>query len=464
MTFTAMQNSTKEEVGAKTEGLKSYYKAGNTRKITERLSLLKKLKDTILSKEEEITEALYKDLRKSSQETLITEIGLVIKEINHHIKHLKKWSKTRRVKTPLYLLPSSSFLKHEPMGVVLVIAPWNYPFQLLMNPLVGAISAGNSVMLKPSEFCIHTNAVMDSIVKEVFNPGHVSMVHGGKETNQALLAEKFDMIFFTGSPRLGKIVMKAAAENLTPVVLELGGKSPCIVDESANIDLAAKRIAWGKTVNLGQTCIAPDYLLVHASIKEELQKKIVYHWKELFGKEAQESPFLSRMITHDAFDRVTGYLSQGNIIYGGKTDREDKYISPTLMDQIDISAPIMEDEIFGPILPILTFEKLEEAIELINAKEKPLAYYYFGDSKLAKDLLDKNTSGGACINDTLIHISNHGLPFGGVGNSGLGKYHGKSSFESFSHSRAIMKSPTWVDLPFRYPPFKHFSWVKKLLT
>lgn len=464
MTFTAMQNSTKEEVGAKTEGLKSYYKAGNTRKITERLSLLKKLKDTILSKEEEITDALYKDLRKSSQETLITEIGLVIKEINHHIKHLKKWSKTRRVKTPLYLLPSSSFLKHEPMGVVLIIAPWNYPFQLLMNPLVGAISAGNSVILKPSEFCIHTNAVMDSIIKEVFNPGHVSMVQGGKETNQALLAEKFDMIFFTGSPRLGKIVMKAAAENLTPVVLELGGKSPCIVDESANIDLAAKRIAWGKTVNLGQTCIAPDYLLVHASIKEELQKKIVYHWEVLFGKEAQESPFLSRMITHDAFDRVTGYLSQGNVIYGGKTDREDKYISPTLMDRIDISAPIMEDEIFGPILPILTFEKIEEAIELINAKEKPLAYYYFGDSKLAKDMLDKNTSGGACINDTLIHISNHGLPFGGVGNSGLGKYHGKSSFEAFSHSRAIMKSPTWIDLPFRYPPFKHFSWVKKLLT
>lgn len=464
MTFTAMQNSTKEEVGAKTEGLKSYYKAGNTRKITERLSLLKKLKDTILSKEEEITDTLYKDLRKSSQETLITEIGLVIKEINHHIKHLKKWSKTRRVKTPLYLLPSSSFLKHEPMGVVLIIAPWNYPFQLLMNPLVGAISAGNSVMLKPSEFCIHTNAVMDSIIQEVFNPDHVSMVHGGKETNQALLAEKFDMIFFTGSPRLGKIVMKAAAENLTPVVLELGGKSPCIVDVSANIDLAAKRIAWGKTVNLGQTCIAPDYLLVHASIKEELQKKIVYHWEELFGKEAQESPFLSRMITHDAFDRVTGYLSQGNVIYGGKTDREDKYISPTLMDKIDISAPIMEDEIFGPILPILTFEKIEEAIELINTKEKPLAYYYFGESGLAKDILEKNTSGGACINDTLIHISNHGLPFGGVGNSGLGKYHGKSSFEAFSHSRAIMKSPTWIDLPFRYPPFKHFSWVKKLLT
>lgn len=464
MTFTIMQNSTKEEVSVKIEGLKSYFKTGKSKNISERLRLLKKLKSSILSHEADIIEALHKDLRKSAQESLITEIGLVIKEIDYHLSHLKRWSKTKRIKTPLYLLPSSSYLKYEPMGVVLIIAPWNYPFQLLMNPLVGAISAGNSAMLKPSEFCTYTNVVMDQIVSEVFESGHVTMVHGGKETNQALFAEKVDKIFFTGSPRLGKIVMKAAAENLTPVVLELGGKSPCIVDKSANIDLAAKRIAWGKTVNLGQTCIAPDYLLVHTDVKEELQQKIVYHWEELFGKEAQNSPFLPRMITHDAFDRVTTYLTQGNVIYGGNTDREDKYISPTLMDKIDISAPIMEDEIFGPILPILSFEKIEEAIALVNAKEKPLAYYYFGASKMAKQMLEENTSGGACINDTLIHISNHGLPFGGLGNSGLGKYHGKYSFEAFSHSRAIMKSPTWIDLPFRYPPFKHFGWVKKLLT
>lgn len=457
-----MEATSKELIDQKVSNLRKYYKTGATKSVDSRISNLRRFKKAILSHESQITSAIYKDLRKPHQESYITEIGLVLKEIDYHIKHLKSWAKTSRVRTPIYLLPSSSHLKHEPLGVALIIAPWNYPFQLLMNPLVGAISAGNCVMLKPSEFCIHTNAVMDKIVQEVFEPGHVTMVHGGKTVNQALFTQQFDVIFFTGSSRLGKIVMQAAAEHLTPVILELGGKSPCIVDKDANIDLAAKRIAWGKTINLGQTCIAPDYLLVHSSVKEELQNRIAHYWETLFGKNPQQSEYLARMITHQAFDRVASYLEQGKVVFGGATDREDKFISPTLMDQIDITAPIMEDEIFGPILPILSFTKIEEAINLINVKEKPLAYYYFGSQ--SKALLMANTSGGACINDTILHISNHNLPFGGVGNSGMGRYHGKYSFEAFSSQRAILKSPTWIDLPFRYPPFKYFKLVRKLLS
>lgn len=459
-----MEATSKELINRKVSKLQKHYKTGSTKSVETRISNLKRFKQAILSNEKGIYEALYNDLRKSEEETLLTEIGLVIKEIDHHIKHLRKWSKTKRVSTPLYLLPSSSHLKNEPLGVIMIIAPWNYPFQLLMNPLVGAISAGNCVMLKPSEFCIHTNAVMEKIIEEAFDTEHVTMVHGGKEANQELLSHRFDKIFFTGSPRLGKIVMKAAAEHLTPVVLELGGKSPCIVDKDANIDIAAKRIAWGKTINLGQTCIAPDYLLVHADVKEELQNRIIHYWEESFGKSPQESDWLPRMVTQEAFDRVSEYLNQGKIVHGGKTDREDKFISPTLMDNIDISAPIMDDEIFGPVLPVLSFTDIQEAIDLVNAKEKPLAYYFFGSSSKAKQMLNANTSGGACINDTIMHISNHKLPFGGVGNSGMGHYHGKYSFEVFSHQRSIVKSPTWIDLPFRYAPFKHFGIVKKLLT
>ena len=443
---------------------RGHFESGSTRSVEKRLECLKRFKKAILSHEPQITEALNADLKKSHQEAFITEIGLVIKEVNVHIKHLRKWSRSKKVRTPLYLFPSSSTLRYEPRGVALIIAPWNYPFQLLMTPLIGAISAGNCVMLKPSEFCIHTNAVMDAIVQEVFESGHVTMVHGGKATNQVLFKERFDMIFFTGSPRLGKIVMKSAAETLTPVVLELGGKSPCIVDESADLDLAAKRIAWGKMVNLGQTCIAPDYVLVHANIKDQLEQKIVHHWQQFFGEDASKSQFLPRMITKEAFDRVSAYLDQGNIVYGGETDRENKYISPTLMDQVDRDAPVMEDEIFGPVLPVLPFEHIEEAIDIVNSKSKPLAYYYFGKSRNARALLERNTSGGVCINDTLIHISNHALPFGGVGTSGIGRYHGKYSFEAFSNARAIMKSPNWIDLPFRYPPFRHFGFVKRLLS
>ncbi len=459
-----MKESTKQEVTEKLSALRSHFKSIRNDPYQNRRRLLKKLRETILLQQDALSEALFKDLRKSRQEAFITEIGLVIKEIDLHIKKLRKWSQIKRVHTPIYLLPSSSHLKHEPRGTVLIIAPWNYPFQLLFTPLIGAISAGNCVMLKPSEFAVHTNEVMDQITQEVFDPGHVAMVHGGKNTNQILFAEKFDMIFFTGSTMLGKIVAKAAAETLTPTVLELGGKSPCIVDESADLDAAAKKIAWGKTVNLGQTCIAPDYLLVHENIKEGLSAKIIKYWQQFFGSDPRQSEFLPRMITSAAFDRASSYLGQGNVIHGGEIDREDKYIAPTLMEVVDLDEGIMNDEIFGPILPLITYTNINEAIDFVNSKGQPLAYYYFGKSSNAKDLLKENTSGGVCINDVLIHISNHSLPFGGVGPSGIGRYHGRYSFEAFSNARAIMKSPTWIDVPFRYPPFKYFSVVKKILS
>ncbi len=459
-----MTETSPEIIKQKLVAQRAFYKAGNTKSVEKRKDVLRKLKKAILTNASSITDALHADLRKSYKEAFITEVGLVVKEIDLHIQHLSKWSHTRRVKTPIYLMPSTSYLKYEPRGVVLIIAPWNYPFQLIMMPLIGAISAGNSVVLKPSEFSLHTNTVMDDIVQSVFEPGHVTMIHGEKETNQALLAEKFEMIFFTGSTRVGKIVMKAAAENLTPVVLELGGKSPCIVDESADLDVAARKIAWGKTVNLGQTCIAPDYLLVHESVKQELGERITQYWKDFYGEDTQKSEFLPRMVTESAFDRVSDYLSQGKVLSGGQTDRADKFISPTLMDDVDLAGSIMQDEIFGPILPMIGFGKIQEAIDFVNSKDEPLAYYYFGKSANASNLLEENTSGGVCINDTLIHISNHALPFGGVGSSGIGHYHGKSSFEAFSHGRGIMKSPTWIDVPFRYPPFKYFSMVKRILS
>ncbi|OEK02942.1 aldehyde dehydrogenase [Roseivirga sp. 4D4] len=459
-----MKETSSDIIKEKLKAQTAFFKTGSTRSVESRKRSLKKLRVAILSQQDVIAKALFNDLRKSPQEAFITEIGLVIKEIDLHLKKLGKWSKAKSVRTPLYLLPSSSYLKHEPRGVVLIVAPWNYPFQLIMTPLIGAISAGNCVMLKPSEFSPNTNAAMEDIIREVFEPGHVTMVHGGKPTNQALFSEKFDMIFFTGSTMLGKVVAKAAAETLTPTVLELGGKSPCIVDESADLDVAAKKIAWGKTVNLGQTCIAPDYLLVHESIKTELTSKIIKNWQEFFGSDPQQSEFLPRMITSAAFDRVSGYLSQGKVIYGGESDRDNKYISPTLMEDVDLDGTIMSDEIFGPILPLITYSNINEAIDFVNSKDQPLAYYYFGKSSNAKSLLNENTSGGVCINDVLIHISNHTLPFGGVGPSGIGRYHGKFSFEAFSNARAIMKSPTWIDVPFRYPPFKYFSIVKRILS
>lgn len=445
------------------EAQRIYFATGETRSISFRKTMLRRFRDAIIQNEKRITDAVYKDLRKSYQEAYLTEISLVLAEINFHIKKLNSWAKPRRVKTPVYLLPSSGILMHEPLGVSLIIAPWNYPFQLLMSPLVGAISSGCCTVLKPSPYTPEIAKVMEEMISSVFDNKYITTVQGGREVNSFLLEQRWDMIFFTGSPALGKIVMEAASKHLTPVVLELGGKSPCIVDEGADIAIAARRIAWGKTINAGQTCIAPDYILVHAPLKEKLIEALGGEIRRTFGEDPSASEWYPRMVNDQAFKRVTGYLGDGVIRFGGRSDRGDRYIEPTILDGVDPSSPVMQDEIFGPVLPVLTFTKIDEAIKFVNEREKPLAFYYFGRSGRAKEVLSRTTSGGGCINDTLMHVTNHHLPFGGVGNSGLGSYHGKQSFLAFSNARAIVKTPTWIDMPFKYVPFRFFSLVKRIM-
>ncbi|QAA83268.1 aldehyde dehydrogenase [Aequorivita sp. H23M31] len=442
---------------------KAFFATHQTKDIEFRLAQLRKLKDAILQNQKNIEDALYKDLHKSPEEVFLTEISLVLSEIDNHIKYLKKWAKPKKVPTPIHLQPSSSKIIYEPLGVALIIAPWNYPFQLLFNPLVGSISAGCCAVLKPSPDASNIAKVMEEIISETFDSNYISVIQGGRETNTILFAQKFDIIFFTGSPKVGRVVMKAASENLIPVILELGGKSPCIVDRDADLAIAAKRIIWGKLINAGQTCIAPDYLFVHSSIKDELLNKIKSNILLMYGENIKESRFYPRIINESAFKRLSGLLDEGKIFYGGEGDLEDLFFPPTIIDEVKPHFKIMQEEIFGPILPVMTYENLDEPLEYINKNEKPLAFYYFGGNKKARKVLTKTSSGGACINDVLLHIGNHNMPFGGVGNSGMGSYHGRESFLAFSHKRAVLTSPTWFDLSLKYVPFKHFKWIKKFL-
>jgi aldehyde dehydrogenase (NAD+) len=442
---------------------RAYFSTGETRDFNYRLAQLRKLKQIIIQNQTKIEDALWKDLHKSPEEAYLTEINIVLSEINNHIKHLKKWARPRKVSTPISLLPSSSKIIYEPLGIALIVAPWNYPFQLLMNPLVGAISAGCCSILKPSPDTPNTAKVMEEMIAENFDSKYISVVQGGRETNTILFAQHFDIIFFTGSPKVGRVVMKAAAENLTPVILELGGKSPCIVDADADIDIAARRITWGKLINAGQTCIAPDYLFAHHSIKDELLNKITANIKSMYGDDIKQSRFYPRIINDHSMERLTGLLDQGKIYTGGEIDVKEKFIAPTIIDNVEPDFTIMQEEIFGPILPVMTFENIDETINYINKNEKPLALYYFGKNKKAKEILATTTSGGACVNDTLMHIGNHNLPFGGVGNSGMGSYHGQESFLAFSHKKPVVTTPTWIDLPFKYVPFKYFKLLKKII-
>lgn len=443
---------------------KAFYASGETRNIKFRIENLRKFKAAIQKYEKEITDALHTDLHKSYHEAFLTEISIVTQEIDINIKHLRRWARPKRVATPLYLWPSKSHIIHEPLGVSLIIAPWNYPFQLLMNPLVGAISAGCCAMLKSSPYTPTVAAVMDKLIKATFPEQYIALVQGDRKVNTFLLEQRFDVIFYTGSPDVGKVVMQAAAKNLTPVILELGGKSPCIVDKSANVDIAAKRIAWGKTINAGQTCIAPDYLFVHKNIKAELLERIAFHITQFFGNSIKESEYYPRIVNEKAMQRLEKLMQHGQIVFGGETDPKERYISPTIIDNIEPDFPIMQEEIFGPILPVMEFENINKVYEYINQNEKPLAFYYFGTNKQANQVLAHTTSGGACINDTLMHITNHKLPFGGVGNSGMGKYHGHESFLAFSNRRATVSTPTWIDMPFKYVPFRYFKLIKKILN
>ena len=445
------------------ERQREFYRTGATRDVAFRIKSLKCLKQRVVEYEDRINQALWEDLHKSAYEGYLTEIAFVLQELTCHIRHLKKWTRPTRVTTPIHLFGSKSRIIHEPLGVVLIMAPWNYPFQLLMAPLIGALSAGNCAVLKPSPAVPHVCRVMKEIIEKTFDPAYVKMVEGGWEACQELLAERFDYIFFTGSPDTGKIVMKAAAEHLTPVTLELGGKSPCIVDEDADIDCAARRIAWGKCLNAGQTCVAPDYLLVHVAVKNELLERIGFYFQKFYGERPADSSDYPRMVRMEAVDRMERFMQKGRIVWGGEINREKRYVSPTLLDEVLPDDPVMQEEIFGPLLPVMEFRCLREAIEYVNAHEKPLALYYFGTSSRAENVIRETSSGGMCVNDTIMHIANLNLPFGGVGNSGMGKYHGFDSFQTFSNRRAILNSPTFWDIRFKYPPYRQINLLKKFV-
>ncbi|HXH30345.1 MAG TPA: aldehyde dehydrogenase [Bacteriovoracaceae bacterium] len=431
----------------------------------KRRVLLQRLKAVIQKMEPAITKALKDDLGKSAFESYVTEVGFILEELSHALKHLDGWMKPKRVGTPLTLFPGSSHIHAEPYGVVLVISPWNYPFQLCMSPLIGALSAGNRVVLKPSEFAPRTSEIIKAITDEVFKDNEVVTVPGGLSETQTLLAQKFDYIFFTGSTNVGRIIMKAAAENLTPLTLELGGKSPCVIDESANIDISAKRCAWGKFLNAGQTCVAPDFVLVPKKLQDEFISKVNQHLATFYGKDARNSDDYARIINTNHFDRLSTLLASGKVAGGGKFDRDEKYIEPTVLRDVSWEDKVMQEEIFGPILPVVPYENLEEVIKKLRSLPKPLAFYVFGqNSQRTKKIIDQVPFGGGCINDTLLHLTNPNLPFGGIGPSGLGSYHGKKSFDTFTHYKSVFEQMTAVDIPIRYPPYKgKLSWVKFLL-
>ena len=449
---------------------REYFLTNETKSIDFRLEQLKKLKHAVEKYSADIYDALWKDLHKCKEEAFLTEISIVLNEINNHIKHLKKWAKPKKVKTPLYLMPSKSFVMYEPFGLALIIAPWNYPFHLMFAPLVGAISSGCCIVMKPSPYSQNTSVVMQKIIDETFDAKYIAMFQGHRDVNQALLTQKFDFIFYTGSPEMGRVVMEAASKNLTPVVLELGGKSPCIVDKDCNIDFAARRIVWGKTINAGQTCVAPDYLMVHRSVKDELMAKMVEYVEKFYGKDSRKSDHYCRIINDKAYNRLVSYLDEGDIIYGGKCDAKERFIQFTLLDlgqqttdNGQQSLDVMKEEIFGPILPVITFDNINKVSEYIMQRPKPLAFYYFGNDENAFDILKKTTSGGVCINDTILHVGNDHLPFGGVGASGMGKYHSQESFLAFSNKRAVLKSSNKIDFAMKYPPYDKIDLIKKLM-
>ena len=459
----SVENTSLERIKSIVAAQKEYFASGATLDYEFRREQLRRFQRALKEWHKPLCEALWSDLHKSMQEATLTETSIVEGEVKNHLKHLKSWMKREKRPTPLKMMPSRSRIVSEPLGNALIIAPWNYPVQLLLNPLVGAISAGCTALLKPSPYVPTVSKVIEQMIRATFDERYVAVVQGNREVNGQLLDERFDIIFFTGSPSLGKRVMEAAARNLTPVVLELGGKSPCIVDAGADVKLAARRIAWGETLNAGQTCIAPDYLLIRSSLQEEFVKAFKQELRKLHGKDVHKSRHFVRMVSSKAFDRVAGYLNDGRIVVGGTTDREDLYIEPTLLADVDVNSPVMQDEIFGPVLPMVTFETTDEAINFVTKREKPLALYYFGRTSEAWRTIARTSSGGACINDTIMHIANENLPFGGVGNSGMGSYHGRLSFDAFSHRRAVVVTPTWLDLPFRYMPYNMFGLVKKLL-
>ncbi len=431
---------------------RAYFASGATKPLGIRIAALEKLQAAIRKNEGALSAALKENLNKAPMEAYMTEIGIVLEELRFTLRHLPKWAKTKKAPTPLAQFHAKSFVMPEPYGLALILSPWNYPFQLSLAPLIGAIAAGNCAILKPSAYTPATSRAIAELISGCFDPSYIAVIEGGREQNQALLREKFDYIFFTGSVEVGKLVMESAAKNLTPVSLELGGKSPVIVDESANIALAAKRIAFGKALNAGQTCVAPDYALVHQSVREPFLKALKAEFESCFpnGDESE----LPTIVNEKHFDRLAGLINSGRVYHGGRMDREARRISLTILDEVTPNDPVMQEEIFGPILPVLTVETLDEAIRFVNERPSPLALYLFTErEQTERRVLNEVRFGGGCVNDTVIHLATSHMGFGGVGESGMGSYHGKLSFDTFTHYKSIVKKSTWMDLPMRYHPY-----------
>ena len=443
---------------------RKYFMLGATRSAEFRLDALKKLQSALRRDEQMLFDALKSDLNKSGFESYMTEVGMVLDELHFHIRHLSSWAKVRHVRTPMAQFHAKSYMIPEPYGVALIISPWNYPLQLCLEPLIGAISAGNCVIMKPSAYAPATSHAIAKLIASLFPPEYITVVEGGREENNKLLSQPFDYIFFTGSMDVGHVVMEAAAKHLTPVTLELGGKSPVIVDKTANIRLAARRVAFGKVLNAGQTCVAPDYLLIH----EEVRDAFIGHFREALKTFFPDGNMknMPTMINEKHYRRVIGLIAGENAVIGGGHDDSRRYIEPTVLIDITSDSPVMGEEIFGPVLPVIAYSKLEEAISFVNARKKPLALYVFTDDKKVADaVLSRTSSGGGCVNDTIIHLATPHMGFGGVGDSGMGSYHGKLSFDTFTHYKSIVKKSNFIDLPMRYHPYtdKNFNLLRMFL-
>ena len=458
-----LENTAPGRIQELVEKQRAFYATGTTRDVTWRKAQLRAFNAGLKKWEKPLCDALWEDLHKSYEEAFMTEIGLVYGEIGEALRKVGKWARRRGKPTPMTCMPSSSYIVREPLGCTLIVSPWNYPVQLLLNPLVGAIAAGCTAILKPSPYVPGVSKVIEAFIADTFPEEYVCVVQGNRLVNGELFRHRYDLVFLTGSPSLGRIAMAAQAQYLTPLVLELGGKSPCIVDRDAKLKLAARRIAWGKCLNSGQTCIAPDYLFLHEDIKDAFIQAFQEELKGLYPQGTEHSDKFVHIVKESAFDRLESYLKDGKIVAGGHHDKSRLWMEPTLLDGVSPDAPVMTEEIFGPIFPILTFRDRAEVVAFVNEREKPLAFYYFGKPSDGWDIIGKTTSGGACINDTIMHVANANIPFGGVGNSGMGSYHGERSFLAFSHERAVVKTPTWTDLKFRYMPYGMFGLIKRML-
>lgn len=446
---------TEQEINSLVNRQRKYFQTGATLPVSTRVSALRRLYDAISKHEKEINEALRKDLGKSCFESYMCETGMVLEELSYMLKHTPRFAREKRVRTPLAQFHSRSCQKPSPYGVTLIMSPWNYPFMLTLSPLADALAAGNTAVVKPSAYSPHTSDVILRILSQCFEPKYVAVVTGGRAENTCLLREDFDYIFFTGSQTVGKEVMRNAAEHLTPVTLELGGKSPCIVDQTANIKLAARRIVFGKYLNCGQTCVAPDYIYCHRSVKDKLVSEVKKQIQKQYGKQPLSNPDYGKIINEKHFDRILGLIDKKKVVHGGSSDRKALRIEPTVLDNVTFSDAVMQEEIFGPVMPILVFDSLDEVIRNVNAMPHPLALYLFtSDNAAAKKVTSRCGFGGGCINDTIIHLATTEMGFGGFGESGMGAYHGKIGFDTFSHYKSIVDKKTWIDLPMRYQPYR----------